>query len=498
MIEKKQTEELEELKQAPFNEEAEQAVIGCLLINNEHINKVGDFLLAEHFYVPIHKRIYEAVIRLNERGMVANPITLKGALIVGQADDEAKEESPYAYMINLVSKAQSVVDIKSYAQVVFNDAIRRSMIGVGEDILTKAYNRQLEATPQEQIEQAEQKLFDLASAGQGDRGHVSVGESVKIALQHIDNARKAGTKVNGIPTGYTMMDNYLGGLQNSDLLILAARPSMGKTSLAVNLGLNAAQDFLRAFEKEKGGESLARMKSVGVFSLEMSAEQLAMRLISLKASISGSLLRKGNVDKDAFYQLSLAAKDLEALPIYIDDTPALSISALRTRARRMKRQHNLSLLIVDYIQLMRGSSAASEKNRVQEIGEISQGLKAIAKELNIPVIALSQLSRAVETRDDKRPQLSDLRESGNIEQDADVVMFIYREEYYLERKKPLENSEKHTEWQEKLNQVRNISEIIIAKQRNGPVGTATLHFNSSTTGFSNLETHYPTGLENGA
>ena len=335
------------------------------------------------------------------------------------------------------------------------------------------------------MENTEQKHFNLASSGASESSYSQLGSSLVKALDIISKAKENNREISGISTGYIDLDRILGGLQNSDLLILAARPSMGKTALVVNIALNAALDFQKETVKKD-----EKNKSVAVFSLEMPSEQIASRLLSIRTGIEGSRIRIGSISSDEFANLSNEVAELNEIPIYIDDTAALTISAIRTRARRLKRQHNLGLIIVDYLQLVRGSEK-NEGNRVQEIGEISQGLKAIAKELEVPVIALSQLSRGVESRDDKRPLLSDLRESGNIEQDADVVMFIFREEYYLARTMPKEDDERFSAWEENMDKVKNISEVIVAKQRNGPIGTVKLRFDSSTTGFSNLDiTHY--------
>lgn len=472
-------EEVVHLKSVPCNIDAEKAVLGAILNNNENLNKVGDFLLAQHFYVPIHRKIFEAIIHSIERGRVATPITLKNYF---EKEEELKQTgiNSLDYLLKLCSSAASVMNIVPFAKHIYDTSLRRNLIAIGEETVTEAHEWQVTNTPQHLIEKAEQKLFNLASQGLSDGGFEGLSTSLNEAIRRIEIARKLGNEVNGIATGYVELDQFLGGMQNSDLLILAARPSMGKTSLAINIALNSAIEFIKANNKEE------KTKSVGIFSLEMSSEQIANRLLSIQTNIDGNKIRIGNVSKEDFLNLLKESDTLNQLPIFIDDTPALSIAAVRTRARRLKRQHNLGLIVVDYLQLLRGVNAG-EGNRVQEIGEISQGLKAIAKELDIPVLALSQLSRAVETREDKRPQLSDLRESGNIEQDADVVMFIYREEYYLARKMPQEGSEDHLKWQDKMEAAKSIADIIIAKQRNGPVGNLSLRFNSNTTGFDNLD-----------
>lgn len=469
----------QEIKEAPYNSKAEQSILGNFLINNEHINKVSDLLIADHFYVPLHKKIYEAILRFQERGMVANPITLKNYFNAEQILQDSGVES-YEYLINLSTAASAITSVESLAKTIYDLAMRRGLISLAEETLNLAYFEDFNVSANEMIEATEQNLFNLASSGNSESNLISMRDSLLSSLNNINELKKRGGKVNGVTSGYTQLDKMLGGLQSSDLLILAARPSMGKTSLAVNIALNASEHFFK--HKPKTG----KMPSVAVFSLEMSSEQLTNRILAIKTGIDGSKIRNGMVSKDEFIKLSEECRKINDIPFFIDDTPAITISALRTRARRLKRVHNVGLIIVDYLQLLRGSQIGGNVNRVQEVGEITQGLKALAKELNIPVIALSQLSRAVESRENKRPLLSDLRESGNIEQDADVVMFIYRAEYYLEREIP-EEGEKHREWEENREKMRNIAEVIISKQRNGPTGTVSLYFNTATTGFSNLD-----------
>lgn len=471
-------------QEAPNNIEAEQGLLGAILNNNEYLNRVADFLLPEHFYMPLHRKIYENIIKFSERGMIANPITLK-ALIQGEESLKNSEISSFDYLVRISANATTVVNVESFARIIYDNSIRRSLIDIGNIIVSNSYRESGDLDAQTQIEIAEQKLFNLASNGVADNKVSSIKDSFKSMLAKLDITMKRGEKISGVPTGFIDLDALLGGLQNSDLLILAARPSMGKTALAVNILVNAAEGFL----KQKQQQSLDKPKSAAIFSLEMSSEQLVTRMLSIKTKVNSSKIRLGNINKQEFETISRESGKLNQLPIFIDDTPALSISAMRTRARRLKRQHNLGLLIVDYLQLLTSTKASD--NRVNEIGDISQGLKAIAKELDIPVIALSQLSRAVESREDKRPQLSDLRESGNIEQDADVVMFIYREEYYLERKKNGHegDNDKFVAWQREMEQVKNLANVIISKQRNGPIGVATLRFDSETTTFSNLELH---------
>lgn len=465
---------------APFNIPAEQAILGAVLTNNDAVNRVADYLLPDHFYEPVHKRIYDAVLKIIDKGLIATPVTLKNYF---DKDEALSDIGGAEYLTQLANRATAIINLETYGRLVYDLAVRRNLIIIGEDIVNDAYDDEIGQTSQQQIEIAEQKLFSLASDGAGEKSFKSLKFSLNEAIMRADIAHRSKDKLSGTTTGYYDLDDLLGGFQNSDLLILAARPSMGKTALAINLAVNAAKAFLKKHPKD----SLEHPPSVGFFSLEMSAEQLAARMISMESDINSSKMRVGSLRDEEFAKIVESNKALHKLPFFIDDTPAITIAALRTRARRLKRKHNLSLLMVDYLQLVRGVSKSGESNRVQEVSEITQGLKAIAKELNIPVIALSQLSRAVESREDKRPQLSDLRESGSIEQDADVVMFIYREEYYVGRKKPQENDANFSAWQEDMNRCMNLAEIIIAKQRNGPIGNATLLFESNTTKFNNYE-----------
>ena len=475
-----QTLELPSLNRVlPANTLAEQMILGSILTNNESYNRVSDFLQTEHFYEPIHKRIFEAIATFIDRGMLANPVTLKNHF---DQDPTLKEMNQRDYLSQLSALATTIININDYSKTIVDLSIRRSLINVGEDIVNDAYAPKITLTANEQIERAEQELFSLANLGRETNANFrSIKASLGEALDKIQLAFKRQEKFTGISTGFIDLDKILCGMQNSDLLILAARPSMGKTALAVNLALNACQ-YLHHKQNDTEG---SQPSSIGFFSLEMSAEQLATRMMSISSEVNSGKLRSGQITENDFVKIVKASKDLAELSFFIDDTPSISIAALRTRARRIKRRHNLSLLVIDYLQLIKGSSKNSEGSRVQEISEITQGLKARAKELNIPVIALSQLSRAVEQREDKRPLLSDLRESGSIEQDADIVMFIYRDEYYLVRKQPQENTLEHEKWQSEMNKVTNTAEVIIAKQRNGPVGSIKLHFDSNTTKFTN-------------
>lgn len=483
-----------EYRELPYNIEAEQALLGAFLIDNEAVNKVSDFLLSEHFYEPVHQRIYKSILNFMERGLIASPVTLKSQF---DNDDALKDIGGAGYLAKMAGLAAGIVDAKHYAQIIYDLAMCRGLISVGSEIVSEAYGNNLKEPAAVQIERAEHKLFSLASEGSSDKNFMHLKSSLADAINRAEFALKQKGEVSGVPTGFMDLDKILGGLHDSDLVILAGRPSMGKTALAINVALNAAKAFKKEYDEVKEElDTVTEMKSVGVFSLEMSSEQLASRLLSIQTGINSNNIRRGRLDqkKGEFEALIEGNKDLYQLPMYIDDTPALSISAIRTRARRLKRRHNLGLLVIDYLQLIRGVSQAAASNRVQEVSEITQGLKAIAKELNIPVVALSQLSRQVEGRDDKRPQLSDLRESGSIEQDADVVMFIYREQYYLERTRPSDGTPELEAWMEKFGEkwmtTKNKAEIIISKHRNGPIGNKFLMFDSNTTGFNNLEQNY--------
>jgi len=471
-------------REAPSNIEAEQALLGAILVNNESMQHIGDQLRPENFYEPLHGRIFEAIQKFNNKGLIANPVTLKHYF---DQDEALADIGGGSYLTKLAGLAVMVINISDYSQMIYDLALKRQLIGIGEEVVNVAYEHQIDIPASSQIEAAEQKLFNLSAEGSGDRGFRAIKHSLIGAIKQAEYAFKHDGVV-GVPTCLIDLDKMLGGLQRSDLLILAGRPSMGKTALAVNVAYNACKALMnmaveRKQDPKEGG-------SVGFFSLEMSAEQLCTRMLSSASKLNSSSIFKGDITADQFAHLVRTSNEMAAMPFFIDDTPALSISGLRTRARRLKRMHNLKLLVVDYLQLLRGSSSRSSDNRVQEVSEITQGLKAIAKELDIPVIALSQLSRAVEQRPDKRPQLSDLRESGSIEQDADVVMFIYREEYYLGREQPPEGTDKHLQWQTEMDRAMNVAEVIIAKHRNGPIGNVKLRFNGNLTQFDNLDTHH--------
>lgn len=472
----------------PSNLEAEQALLGALLINNEAANLVGAFLLPEHFFLPVHGRIFEAVLRMVERGQLANPVTLKHYF----ENDSALEEAGGArYLARLAGSAVTVINAEHYGRSIHDLALRRSLITIGEEVVNDAYDSPLDRPASEQIEATEHKLFRLAEDGRVDPGFQQFATSLTGAVGMIEQAYKRDSHLTGAPTGLTDLDRLLGGLLPSDLIVLAGRPGMGKTALATNIAFNAASRY-RMEENGEGESKVVDGAKVGFFSLEMSSEQLATRILAEQTEIPSDKLRRGEVRDSDFGRIVRASQEMEALPLFIDDSPELTVAGLRARARRLKRRHGVSLIIVDYLQLMRPTSSMRLNNRVQEVSEITQGLKALAKDLDVPVLALSQLSRAVEQRDDKRPQLSDLRESGSIEQDADVVMFIYREQYYLARRQPADGTVEHAEWQEKMDRVHNHAEVIVAKQRHGPIGKIDLYFNDLLTKFGNLDrTHTP-------
>lgn len=474
------------LKLLPHNEQAEQSLLGALLIDNRLVERVSEFLKVEHFYQPVHGRIYGAIVRMNENGQVADPVTLKGFF---DKDEDLAHVGGAQYLVELAANVVTTVSVANYGQLIYELFLRRELIAVGRDMMQKAYDDTIEDPATTQIELSEQKLYDLATAGDYKSGFVSMRQSLTTAIEIAQTAYKNVGHVTGVTTGLTDLDKKLGGLQPSDLLILAGRPSMGKTALALNIAFNCAK---AAFDTngESGGP-------VGFFSLEMSADQLATRALASESRVPGDQIRRGELKDTDFRRFIETSQMLMDMPLFIDDTPGLSISAVRTRARRLKRQHGLSLIVVDYLQLLTGSGGKSSENRVQEVSEITRGLKALAKELHVPVLALSQLSRQVENRDDKRPMMSDLRESGSIEQDADVVMFVYREQYYLERQEPSRRvdesddkfNDRYEQWQQKLAEVHNTGECILAKQRHGPIGTIRLAFEGQFTKFSDLSPH---------
>jgi len=479
----------------PQNLEAEQALLGAILTNNRAHERVAEYLAPEHFADPVHGRIFEAAARRIGKGQIADAVTLKGDL----ANDALLEEVGGAgYLGQLVAASVTIVNAGDYGRAIFDSYLRRQLIDLGEEVVNEAFEHDLEKDALAQIEATEQRLFALAETGQTGRDFRPFKDTLAEAIAMTEAAHKRDSGVAGVATGFHNLDRLLGGLQNSDLVILAGRPAMGKSSLATNIAYNVCST--KRWQRAADGSDMSEDQVVAFFSLEMSAEQLATRILSEQAHVSSSRMRRGEINEGEFERVFEASKKLATYPLFIDDTPALTVSALRTRARRLKRKHGLALIVIDYLQLMQASSTRAD-NRVQEVSEITRGLKAVAKELNVPVIALSQLSRATEQRDDKRPQLSDLRESGSIEQDADVVMFLFREEYYLAREKPVQHAnEKDDTFNSRVakHEVRvraaeNLAEVIVAKQRHGPIGTVQLHFNGEFTQFSDYaaDDHLP-------
>jgi replicative DNA helicase len=474
----------------PVSIEIEQALLGAIFVNNLAYGRVSDFLEAEHFGNAVHQRIYAAISKVIERGQIASPPILKQQF---DQDPSLAELGGGDYLAKLAASAVTVINAEAYGRRVHDLHLRRQLIGLGEDVVNDAFRHDLDDEAVIQIERAEARLFELASTGQAEGGLRPLDSALTSALQMAEAAFQRSGKTVGVGTGFIDVDGKLGGLHPSDLIILAGRPGMGKTALATNIAFNAAKAYVAGVGPD--GRKIAEDGAViGFFSLEMSAEQLATRILAEESNVSSDRIRRGDVRREDFDRFVAASQRLATIPLYIDDTPALSISALRTRARRLKRQQGLGIIVVDYLQLMRPSSSSrGPENRVQEISEITRGLKAIAKELDVPVLALSQLSRAVEQREDKRPQLADLRESGSIEQDADVVMFIFREEYYLWRAEPIQRpdedgtkfNDRHDRWKERCEATQALAEVIIAKQRHGPIGTVRLRFEAETTKFDN-------------
>ncbi len=474
----------------PHNIDAEQALLGAMLVNNESYDRVASFLEVNHFFDAVHGRIYEAAAKLITQGHLASPVTLKNFF---ERDAALAEIGGPQYLARLAGAATTIINAEEYGRTIYELAIRRELINVGTEIHNRAYDAPIDDTPAQQILDAEQSLYQLAERGKYEGGFQSFHESLNTAIDMAAEAFKRDGGLSGISTGLRDLDQRLGGLQPSDLLILAGRPSMGKTALATNIAFSAAKSY-KAEHHADGTVTATDGAIVGFFSLEMSAEQLATRLLAEQSGVPSERIRRGNIHEDEFHQLVDAARELQSIPLYIDDTGGLTIATLAARARRLKRQRGLGLLVIDYLQLLAGSGKSGE-NRVQEVTQITTGLKALAKELNVPILALSQLSRQVESRDDKRPQLSDLRESGSIEQDADVVMFVFREEYYVSRREPTEGTPEHLQWQEDMNKVHGLAECIIGKQRHGPTGTVKLQFQADVTRFSDLDQVHTEGFE---
>ncbi len=476
----------------PHNIEAEQQLLGAILTNNDVFDRVSGVVRAEHFHDPVHRRIFELAAARIQKNALASPVTLKPFL----ADDEGlRQLGGPAYLARLAGGAVASFAARDYAQMIHDLAVRRELIALGRDIAARAARVETEGDARAQIVEAEQRLYRLGEQGQGERGFQSFLKAATDAVLMAQAAWQRDGQLAGLATGLSDLDRKLGGLHRSDLLILAGRPSMGKTALATNIAFNIARSYRRGLRPD-GSEGAVQGGVVGFFSLEMSAEQLAARILSEASGIPSEQIRRGDLSEEEFRRFVDAARALESCPLYIDDTPALPISQLAARARRLKRTHGLDVLFVDYLQLVR--PATPREARVNEVSEITQALKAIAKELDIPVVALSQLSRQVENREDKRPQLSDLRESGSIEQDADVVMFVFREEYYREREKPGDHDlEAMARWQALMESVHGKAEVIIGKQRHGPIGSVDLAFEGKLTRFSDLVKPWQQGATEG-
>ena len=472
---------------APHNLEAEQALLGAILVNNEAHDRVSGFLEPQHFYDPLHQQIYETAAKLIANGKQATPITLKTFFESAEPIDATLTVSQY--LGRLAANAATIINARDYGRTIYDLASRRQLIVIGEDMVNTAYDSPVDFPPKEQIEEAETRLFSLAETGKYGQGFSSFSSALTAAVEMANAAYQRDGGLSGIATALKALDGKMGGLQPSDLIILAGRPSMGKTALVTNIAFNVARARARSLRDRPDLSPTDPAHDgavVGFFSLEMSAEQLATRIMSEQAGIPSEKIRRGMIEEVEFKRLVEASQEMASLPLFIDQTGGISIAQLAARARRLKRQQGLGLIIVDYLQLLTGSARRSSENRVQEVSQITTSMKALAKELNVPIIALSQLSRAVENREDKRPQLADLRESGSIEQDADVVMFVYREEYYVERAKPSEGTAEFQEWMEKMKLISGRAEVIIGKQRHGPVGTVDLQFEASVTRFSDL------------
>jgi len=470
------------LREPPHNFEAEQALLGAILVNNEAFYRVSDFLEPKHFFEPIHQKIYEVSASIIRAGKVATPVTLKTFL---PPDADVAGLTPPVYLARLAAEATTVINASDYGRTIYDLATRRDLIRIGEDMVNVAYDAPVDFAPQTQIEDAERRLYELAEVGRYDGGFLRFSDALKDAVDLASRAYQRDGHLSGLATGLIDLDQLMGGLQQSDLIIVAGRPGMGKTALATNIAYNIAGEY-RGKPRPDGSIETVSGGIVGFFSLEMSAEQLATRILSEQTEIPSSRVRRGDISEADFSKLAAAAQTMQSIPLFIDETGGISIAQLSARARRLKRQRGLDVMVVDYLQLLSGSSRRAQEGRVQEVTEITTGLKALAKELTVPIIAISQLSRQVESRDDKRPQLSDLRESGSIEQDADVVLFVFREEYYLKNKEPREGSEEWFKWETDLKAAENRAEIIIGKQRHGPTGTVKLSFEAQVTRFGNL------------
>ncbi|HEY1942196.1 MAG TPA: replicative DNA helicase [Roseiarcus sp.] len=464
----------------PLNIEAEQALLGAILVNNDAYDRVSDFLKPEHFAEEIHRRIYEIAGSLIRAGKLASPITLKTFL----GEHDLGGVTVPQYLARLAAEATTIINANDYGRMIHDLAVRRDLIQIGEEVVNVAYDAPVDSSPRDQIEEAERRLYAIAEGGRYDGGFQRFSDALKTAVDMAAKAYERDGHLSGVSTGLIDLDQKMGGLQASDLIILAGRPAMGKTSLATNIAFNIAKAY-RGEQRPDGSLETVEGGIVGFFSLEMSAEQLATRIIAEQSGVSSHKIRRGDITESDFHHVAEAVREMQSIPFYIDQTGGISIAQLTARARRLKRQRGLDVLVIDYLQLLSGSKSRGD-SRVQELTEITTGLKALAKELAVPIVALSQLSRQVEQRDDKRPQLSDLRESGSIEQDADVVLFVYREEYYLKGKEPRPGTEEHLTWMNQMEAAHGRAEVIIGKQRHGPTGTVELQFEAELTRFGNL------------
>lgn len=475
-----------DIAKLPKNIEAEQALIGALLANNKAFEKVLEFLKPEHFADATHQKIFEVMSKLLSKNHIADVITLKNYF---EQEGTLNEVGGFSYLVKLADSASPLTNVEYYAQFIYDKYLRRELINTGYEIVNHAMAEDIESTATDQIEEAEKALYNLSDKGDAQGGFINFSQALDSSLSSIQKAYEKEGKISGTSTGLTKLDYKIGGLNDSNLIILAARPAMGKTALATNIAYNVAELFAR--DKDLPPEN----RGVAFFSLEMSADELASRILSTQTQVSGEKMLNGTIDAAEFTRIAGAVRELENIPLYIDDTPGISINAIRTRARRLKRSSGLGLIIIDYIQLIAGTgNKKSEGNRVQELSEISRGLKILAKELKVPVIALSQLNRGVEMRDDKRPLMSDLRESGSIEQDADIVMFIFRENYYIHNAEPKQKADDtpekfkqdHDKWEQQDRETANLAEVIVAKNRHGSIGTVKLFWNGEFTQFGNL------------
>jgi replicative DNA helicase len=463
----------------PHNLEAEQALLGAILVNNEAVDRVSSFLKATHFYDALHARIYDTAAKLILGGKRATPITLKTYF---EGSETVGDLPVPQYLGRLAANATTIINAEDYGRTIYDLAIRRQLIEIGETLVNTAFDSPIDAPPSVQIETAEQQLYEIAETGKYGSGFEPFSAALTDAIDMAANAYRRDGGLSGLATGFADLDQRMGGLQPSDLIIIAGRPSMGKTAFATNIAYHVARNH----RAEQDSDNALDGAVVGFFSLEMSAEQLATRIISEQACLPSERIRRGRIESEEFDRIVEVSQELQSLPLYIDQTGGITVAQLAARARRLKRHRGVGLIVVDYLQLLSGSSKRASEGRVQEVSEITTGLKALAKELHVPVVALSQLSRQVENREDKRPQLADLRESGSIEQDADVVLFVFREEYYVERRQPRENTEGHKQWQAEMDMVTGKAEVIIGKQRHGPTGTVQLQFTPEFTRFGNL------------